>query len=314
MNTRYALLLSFLLCSVSSNTVHACSDALNYTPIVSDTSKILVGGAGLTVGAALFLVLNTIRAKCEGKTYHRFSDAFAGAINELCKIAFSPLKALLSVAGIKTKSVKYPSAQSYFNFAVSALSGYLTAKYAFTYTPEGKFIAGQSELKEILNDPTGQRLLNDQDNNLVDNINRTFVENDRPLIKGHSYILSIRNALKNAYDKLTGAQSIQDTTAQGYLADMQHIAHTQIESTGSALTQIKQTPGWESMLKAAQEAFDRAQELRLLQQRVDCENNKAWALHRQADATNRLAHAQWHAQHPHHTYHSTTPGAYPPTY
>lgn len=318
MNKHYTLLLSFLLFLAPSNTVHAFHEALTYTPVMSDTSKMLVGGAGVTVGAVIFFWLNKIKTSNEyGKKINTFQDACADAAKELGAIAFSPFKALLSCVGIQTKSIKYPSAQSYFNIAVAAISGYLTAKFAFTFTPEYKFITAQADLKQILHNPTAQKLITDQDN-LLKNINKTFVEADRPIIEGHSYLVSIRRTLKSAYDRLIGASSIQDTTAQQHLSHMQSIAKNQINKTGKAITHIKADPTWASALKAAQEAADRARKLMLLQQRNNCEKNKAWAMHRQADATAQLAKAQWHAQHHGHTpsfYHAVHPGtpvAYPP--
>lgn len=317
MNKCYTLLLGFLVFSGQLNGAQTLPAALTYIPVNSNQTNAIVGGTGLAIAAATFWILHLI--KCDQNqnrycTQHQTNcpqKEDASAFLELCAIAFSPLKALLSVVGIETKSIEYPSGQSYLNLAVAALAGYLAAKFAFTFTPEWKFTTAQADLKDILANRTTQELMQDQ-KNLLKNINTAFIEEKYPQVEARSYLLSIRKALKTAYNKLTGASSIADPKAQEYLAEMQNIAGSQIKCAETSVQKIIESPGWESRLKAAQEAADRARELLFKQQIIDCEYSKVRAMEREARAMEKLAKAGNNTVYhiPHNVHH--TPVAYPP--
>lgn len=258
--------------------------ALNYNPATSGKTSIIVSITAAATCSLTFFLLDKLNRPQE-------NNSFQEAVN----VITSPFKKLLSLFGININT-QYPKSKwSYMNGLIALLAGYAAADIAYSFTPEGKFVAAQALLKSLETNETLQGLYPKNSGfldrlkaflmpklALFENIDQTFIHKDHPHIAARDFFNRIKKATRNAYEDLTDLK-IQDTKAEALLPLLKAQLLENLDNARIAINDITQDSNWALRWAAYRNDAVAAEKLRL-------EREKTELLRRQTEAKEHTAY------------------------
>ncbi len=270
MKRLYISALLFITCFGQLNAWFTVQDALSYTPINSGKTDAIIYGSGAVAALLSFWAIHEVNNAVDPKKQYTKKK---NMLQEACNIVLSPFKAIGQGLGI-CKNPDYPSLGSYLGVVIAGGLGYLASKFAFSFTPEGKFCSAQNAIANIAYNETFQKLTEKKSwldyfktkkEALFYNIWSVFATKNHPHVKAHDFFSYTSDSITSALKSLPGARTIEDAKARKLIPVLEKIARNQQETCKSSIWHIVTDPTWST--KIASYLNQKAQEEQIKLQR-----------------------------------------------